>query len=119
MDLREQLQATLGDAYKVERELGSGGMARVFVAEEKALGRRVVGKVLLVETAGELSLDRFRREVAFAAQLQHPHIVPMLTAGETGGLAFYLMPYIQGESLRARLSKAGELPVSEASRILR
>jgi len=119
MDLREQLQATLGDTYRVERELAGGGMARVFVAEEKPLGRRVVAKVLRVEAAGEVSLERFRREVAFAAQLQHPHIVPMLTAGETGGLAFYLMPFIQGETLRSRLSRAGELPVSEASRILR
>jgi serine/threonine-protein kinase len=119
MDLRDQLQTTLGDAYRLERELVGGGMSRVFLAEEKALGRRVVVKVLPLETAGQLSLERFRREVAIAAQLQHPHIVPLLTAGETGGLAFYTMPFIQGESLRARLSKVGELPVSEASRVLR
>jgi serine/threonine-protein kinase len=119
MDLREQLQISLGDAYKIERELVGGGMSRVFVAEEKALGRRVVVKVLHLEAAGQVSLERFRREVAFVAQLQHPHIVPLLTAGETGGLAFFTMPYIQGESLRARLSKSGELPVNEAVRILR
>lgn len=119
MDLREQLQVTLGDAYRVERELPGGGMSRVFVAEEKALGRRLVVKVLPLETAGQLSLERFRREIAFVAQLQHPHIVPLIAAGETGGLAFFTMPFIQGESLRARLSKSGELPVNEATRMLR
>ena len=119
MDLRETLQSTLGDAYKIERELAGGGMSRVFIAEEKALGRRVVVKVLPLEAAGQLSLERFRREIAFVAQLQHPHIVPLLTAGETGGLAYFTMPFIQGETLRARLSKSGELPVNEATRILR
>lgn len=119
MDLRDELQSTLGDGYKLERELVGGGMSRVFVAEEKAFGRRVVVKVLPLATAGQLSLERFRREIAFVAQLQHPHIVPLLTAGETAGLAFFTMPFIQGESLRARLSKSGEFPVIEATRVLR
>ncbi len=85
-DLREQLQASLGEAYQLERELGGGGMSRVFVAVETALGRRVVVKVLTPELAAGVSVDRFRREILFAAQLQHPHIVPLLAAGDAGGL---------------------------------
>ncbi len=118
-DLRDQLQRTLGDAYVIERELGGGGMSRVFVARERALDRTVVIKVLPDELAGQLSLERFKREIAVAARLQHAHIVPLLTAGETGGLPYFTMPFVEGESLRARLSKGGELPVAEAVRILR
>jgi len=77
-NLFEQLQATLGETYRLERELGGGGMSRVFLAQEVALGRRVVVKVLLPELAAGVSVDRFRREIQFAAQLQHPHIVPLL-----------------------------------------
>ena len=78
-DLRDQLQATLGGSYTIERELGGGGMARVFVAEETALRRTVVIKVLPPETAAQLSLERFKREIMLAARLQHPHIVPLLS----------------------------------------
>jgi serine/threonine-protein kinase len=119
MDLRSQLQQSLGSAYTLEHELGGGGMSRVFLARETALGRSVVVKVLPDEMAGQLSMDRFRREIALAAQLQHPHIVPLLTAGETDGLPYFTMPFVRGESLRARLVKQGELPVNEAVRILR
>jgi serine/threonine protein kinase len=119
VDLREQLQATLGDRYVLEQELGGGGMSRVFLAHEAELGRKVVVKVLPQEMAGAVSVDRFRREIQLAAQLQHPHIVPLLTAGETNGLPFFTMPYVRGESLRARLAKGGELPISESVRILR
>jgi serine/threonine protein kinase len=118
-ELREQLQSTLGDSYRLENELGGGGMSRVFVAEEASLGRKVVVKVLPPEMAAAVSLDRFRREIQLAARLQHPHIVPLLSAGETNGLPYFTMPYVKGESLRARLAKGGELPVSEAVRILR
>jgi serine/threonine-protein kinase len=118
-DLRDQLQATLGDRYVLEQELGGGGMSRVFLAHEASLGRKVVVKVLPQELAGAVSVDRFRREIQLAAQLQHPHIVPLLSAGETEGLPFFTMPYVRGESLRARLSKGGELPISESIRILR
>jgi eukaryotic-like serine/threonine-protein kinase len=118
-DLRDQLQASLGDAYVLERELGGGGMSRVFVATEQALGREVVIKVLSPELTQSLNVDRFRREIQLAARLQHPHIVPLLTAGETDGVPFFTMPYIQGESLRTRLVRDGELPVTEAVRILR
>jgi len=119
MDLRDQLQASLGDAYALERELPAGGMSRVFVAVETALHRRIVVKVMPADTAAQVSIDRFKREIAFAARLQHPHIVPLLTAGESAGLPYFTMPFVDGESLRARLERAGELPVSEAVRILR
>jgi len=118
-DLREQLQQTLGSSYTLEQELGGGGMSRVFVATEAALGRKVVVKVLPPEMAAAVNIDRFRREIQLAAQLQHPHIVPLLSAGDTNGLPYFTMPYVRGESLRARLSRSGELPVSEAMRILR
>ena len=117
--LREQLERALGDAYTLERELGGGGMSRVFVALERSLGRQVVVKVLPEEMAGQVSVDRFRREISLAAQLQHPHIVPLLTAGDAEGLPYFTMPYVKGESLRARIAQGGELPVSEAMRVLR
>jgi eukaryotic-like serine/threonine-protein kinase len=118
-DVRSALQEALGSAYAIERELTGGGMSRVFLAAETALGRQVVVKVLPSEMAGQVSADRFRREIALVARLQHPHIVPLLTAGEVGDLPYFTMPFIRGESLRARLAKEGELPVSEAVRILR
>ena len=117
-ELRDRLQATLGQAHTLERELGGGGMSRVFVAHEHALGRRVVVKVLPPELAAGVNVERFKREIAFAAQLQHPHIVPVLSAGETDGLPYYVMPLVDGESLRARLARTGPLPIVEAVHIL-
>ncbi len=120
VDLRDRLQTALGDAYRVERELGGGGMSRVFAADEVRLGRSVVVKVLPPEMAAGVNAERFEREIQLAAKLQHPHIVPLLTAGSAGGdLLFYIMPRIEGESLRARLSREHALPVGEAVRILR
>jgi TolB-like protein len=118
-DLRDQLQATLGDNYTLERELGGGGMSRVFVALDKTLNRRVVAKVLPREMAASVSVERFKREIALAARLQHPHIVPLLSAGDTDGLPYFMMPFVEGESLRARLARGGELPVHEGLRVLR
>jgi tetratricopeptide (TPR) repeat protein len=118
-ELADRLQAALGQAYTIERELGGGGMSRVFVAIETALGRRVVIKVLPPELAAGLSVDRFRREIQLAASLQHPHIVPLLAAGASEGLLYYTMPLVEGESLRTRIARAGELPVGESIRILR
>ncbi len=94
-------------------------MSRVFVAHETALGRKVVIKVLLPELAAGVSVDRFRREIQLAAQLQHPHIVPLLSAGEFEGLPYFIMPFVSGESLRARMMRSGELPIPESVRILR
>jgi serine/threonine-protein kinase len=118
-ELRDQLQGTLGTAYALERELGGGGMSRVFVATETALGRPVVVKVLSPDLAGDVNIDRFRREVRLAATLQHPHIVPLLAAGETAGVPYYTMPFVEGESLRERLRATGALPLGEALGILR
>src|SRR5689334_24416766 len=100
MDLRDQLQSTLGDAYTVERELVGGGMSHVFVATERALGRQIVIKTLPLDAGTSVSVERFKREIQVAARLQHPHIVPVLSAGESSGLPFYTMPYVKGESLR-------------------
>ena len=118
-DLLARLQGALGGAYRLERELGGGGMSRVFVAEETALGRKVVLKVLPPELGAGLSVDRFRREIQLAASLHHPNIVPLLTAGEADGLLYYTMPLIDGDSLRTRLAREGELPVGEVVRLLR
>jgi len=113
------LRDALGASYTIERELGGGGMSRVFAAIDTALARRVVIKVLPPERAGAVSAERFKREVQLAARLQHPHIVPLLAAGEVDGIPFYTMPMIEGESLRARIAREHELPVSGVMRILR
>jgi serine/threonine-protein kinase len=118
-DLQSQLQQVLGDAYRIDRELGGAGMSRVFVATETDLDRQVVIKVLPPELAAGINTDRFRREIQLAARLQHPHIVPLLAAGAKGSLLYYTMPLITGENLRTRLTKRGELPVQEATKILR
>ena len=118
-DLRDRLQATLGSAYTLEHELGGGGMSRVFAATETALGRKVVVKVLPPELAEGVSVERFKREIQLAARLQHPHIVPVLSAGEMSGLPYYMMPLVNGDSLRSRLSSGKSLPVSEVVSILR
>src|SRR5260370_20651030 len=119
MALRDQLQATLGPAYTLERELGGGGMSRVFVADEVQLGRRVVVKVLLPDLAAGVSGERFAREIKVAAQFQHPNIVPVLTAGDSNGLPYYTMPFVDGLSLRARLAREEPLVVAEPISILR
>jgi tetratricopeptide (TPR) repeat protein/tRNA A-37 threonylcarbamoyl transferase component Bud32 len=118
-DLRDRLQSHLGGAYTLERELGGGGMSRVFVGVEEALGRRVVVKVLPPELAAGVNLERFRREIQLAAQLQHPHVVPVHAAGMADGLPYFTMPLVDGESLRTRLKRDGQLPVAEVVRILR
>jgi len=118
-ELTERLQAAVGGTYRIERELGGGGMSRVFLAEEPALGRRVVIKVLPPEMSAGVNRDRFQREIQLAARLQHPHIVQLLAAGAQDDLLWYVMPYIEGESLRVRLARENELPVKEVVRILR
>ena len=118
-DLRDQLQASLGTAYDVKRELTAGGMSRVFLAEEVALGRLVVIKVLSPALSAELSHERFRREIRVAASLQHPHIVPLLAAGETNGLPYFTMPFVDGQSLRDALTAGEGLPVAAALQLLR
>lgn len=119
MDLGEQLQQSLGDAYKVERELGDIGMSRVFVAEDMTLDRKLVIKVLPPEVAAAVSLDRFKKEIDGAAKLQHPNIVPVLSSGAIEGLPYYTMPLVEGQSLQARIAKYGALPIRDVVRILR
>jgi len=118
-DLRAQLQSAVGATYTLERELGGGGMSRVFLATELALDRPVVLKLLPPELASAVSTDRFRQEIRLAARLQHPHIVPLLSAGEADGLLYYTMPFVEGESLRVGLTRQGEFAVREAVGILR
>ena len=118
-DLRDHVQTTLGSGYTVQRELPGGGMARVFLAHDAALNRDVVIKVLAPERAASLSAERFTREIRLAAALQEPHIVPVLNAGLTDdGLPFYTMPFVPGDSLRARIA-AGPVPLAESVEILR
>ena len=117
-DLRDQLQRALGAAYTLENELGGGGMSRVFVARENALDREVVVKVLPTDVAG-VSVERFKREIMTAARLQHPHIVPLLNAGEMDGVPYFTMPYVKGEGLRQKLRAEGRLPTAEAVRLMR
>ncbi|HEX7979767.1 MAG TPA: protein kinase [Gemmatimonadaceae bacterium] len=119
MTLRDQLQDSLGTSYTITRELGGGGMSRVFVAREEALRRNVVVKVLPPELLAGVNAERFDREIELAAGLQHPHIVPVLTAGQMNGVPYYTMPFVDGESLRGRLTTAGALPMTEAIGILR
>ena len=113
-ELLDRLQSVLGVSYTFERELGGGAMARVFLAEESALERRVVVKVLPPELAVGVDAARFRREIQVAASLTHPHIVPLLSAGEADGLPYYTMPFLEGESLRNRLTREGRLPIVDA-----
>jgi serine/threonine-protein kinase len=118
-DLRDTLDSEISGTYTIERELGGGGMSRVFVAIEKLLDRRVVIKVLPEEVAAGISADRFRREIQVVAKFQHPHIVPVLSAGEVLGRPYFTMPFVEGESLRARLDRTGDLHLPDAVRILR
>jgi serine/threonine-protein kinase len=115
----ERLNAAVGRDYSIEREIGSGGMSRVFIASELRLNRKVVIKTLPQAVPQEVSVERFRREIQVAARLQNPHIVPLLTTGAADGFLYYVMPYVDGETLRARLGRMRALPVSEAIAIWR
>src|SRR5690606_34321035 len=115
---QDRLQSALGEGYSIERELTGAGMSRVFVATERALGRKVVLKVLPPELSGGVNIERFRREIQMAAQLQHPHIVPMLTASSDKELLWFTMPFIEGSSLRTVMERAERLPPRDVVRIL-
>jgi serine/threonine protein kinase len=109
----------LAPLYEVERELGQGGMATVYLAIERKHDRRVAVKVLRPEIAAILGPDRFLREIHIAARLSHPHIVPLLASGQAGSILYYVMPFIEGESLRARLDRERQLPIDTTLRITR
>ena len=117
--ISERLLAALGGSYTIERELTGGGMALVFVGEDHDLERKVVIKVLPPELAATVSAERFRREILTVARLQHPHIVPILKAGEIDGLPYFVMPYVDGESLDIRLNRTGPLGVRETMAIMK
>ena len=112
------LTTAVADRYTIERELGQGGMATVYLARDLRHERLVALKVLRPELAASLGSERFLREIKLAAQLQHPHILPLHDSGEAAGFLYYVMPYVEGESLRARLARHGELPVHDALKIL-
>ena len=114
MDLLEHLQSALGERYRIERELGRGGMATVYLAEDLKHGRRVALKVLRPELSPALGAERFQREIETASRLQHPHILTLHDSGEAAGLLYYAMPYVEGESLRARLTREVQLDAATA-----
>src|SRR5260221_5802 len=115
----EGLISALVDRYRVERELGAGGMATVYLAHDVRHDRKVALKVLRPELAAILGGERFLKEIRTTANLQHPHILSLFDSGEADGLVFYVMPYVEGESLRDRLQREHQLPVDEAIRITR
>ena len=117
--IADRLTAALGDRYRIERELGAGGMATVYLAQDLKHDRQVAVKVLREELSASLGKERFLREIKVAAALQHPHILPLYDSGAADGLLFYVMPYVDGLSLRDKLVKEGELPIGDAMRILR
>ena len=118
-DLRSRLQPALADRYGIEREVGRGGMATVFLAHDLKHDRQVALKVLHPELAASLGPERFLREIQVAARLNHPHIVPLHDSGQAGDLLYYVMPYVDGESLRQRLIRDKQLPVDDALDIAR
>src|SRR5947208_489738 len=114
LDVLDSLRESLAPRYDVEREIGAGGMARVFLAVEQHPHRRVAIKVLDPEVSTRLLRERFIREVDLSSNLSHPHIVPIFSAGEVDGLFYYVMPYVEGESLRHRLLRAPQPPLDPA-----
>jgi eukaryotic-like serine/threonine-protein kinase len=115
----ERLRASLADRYGLVRELGHGGMAKVYLAQDLKHGRPVALKVLKSELAHALGPERFLREIRLTAQLDHPHILPLLDSGDAGEFLYYVMPYVDGESLRERLTREKQLPLEDAFRIAR
>jgi serine/threonine-protein kinase len=116
-ELLERLRAALADSYYIETELGRGGTATVFLAQDLKHHRPVAIKLLDPELAAVIGSDRFVREIEISGRLQHPHILPMLASGAVNGLLYYVMPYVEGESLRSRLEREHQLPVDDALRL--
>jgi hypothetical protein len=117
MDPLTQLQTSLAERYRVERQIGVGGMATVYLARDLRHDRNVALKLLKPELGAVLGVERFLSEIRVTANLQHPHLLPLFDSGEADGLLFYVMPYVEGESLRGRLDREKQLPVNEAIRI--
>ena len=112
-----RLTESLSGRYRIEREIGAGGMATVYLAEDLKHKRKVALKVLKPELGAVLGVERFLSEIQVTANLQHPNLLPLFDSGEANGLLFYVMPFVEGESLRARLDREKQLPVDEAVRI--
>src|SRR5436189_3066274 len=116
-ELLARLRGALADRYAIDRELGHGGTATVYLAQDLKHGRAVAVKVLRPELAAALGAERFLREIEIAARLQHPHILPLYDSGSAAGFLYYVMPYVEGESLRDRLAREKQLPQEDALRI--
>ncbi|MCH7876065.1 MAG: protein kinase, partial [Gemmatimonadetes bacterium] len=116
-DVLDRLKAALAERYRVDREIGAGGMATVYLAEDIKHHRQVAIKVLRPELAAVMGAERFLREIEIAARLQHPHILPLYDSGEADGLLYYVMPFVEGESLRQRLDREKQLPIEDALKI--
>ena len=113
-----RLATALADRYRIERELGAGGMATVYLAEDLKHQRKVALKVLRPELAAVLGAERFLAEIKVTANLQHPNLLPLFDSGEANGFLYYVMPYVEGETLRARLERERELPVDDVVRLV-
>ncbi|MGH2634505.1 MAG: protein kinase domain-containing protein, partial [Tepidiformaceae bacterium] len=111
------LATSLADRYRIERELGAGGMATVYLAEDLKHHRKVAMKVLHAELSAILGPERFLKEIELTANLQHPHRLPLFDSGSADGLLFYVMPFVEGETLRGRLERDKQLPIADAVRI--
>src|SRR5215207_11464954 len=118
-DLGQLLADALAGRYRIERELGQGGIAIVYVAEDLLHHRKVAIKVLRTDAGTELGGERFLREIEIASALRHPHIIPLYDSGESDGRLFYVMPLVEGESLRARIDRERQLPIDDALRYAR
>ncbi len=118
-EIPSRLTTALADRYRIERELGQGGMAIVYLAEDVKHSRKVAVKVLRPELAAALGNERFLREIQIAARLHHPHVLALYDSGEAGGFLFYVMPHVEGESLRDRLERDMQLPIDDALLIAR
>src|SRR5687767_1345743 len=114
-----RLSAALTDRYRIERELGQGGMATVYLAQDLRHDRKVALKVLRPDLAAVIGAERFLQEIRTTANLQHPHILPLHDSGQVDGTVFYVMPFVEGESLRDRLTRDKQLPVEDSVRITR
>ncbi len=117
MDTPSRLEAALSDRYRLEGELGQGGMATVYLAEDLKHARKVAIKVLHPELSAVIGGERFLAEIKVTASLQHPHILGLIDSGDADGLLYYVMPFVAGESLRARLTREKQLPIDDAVRL--
>src|SRR5512147_360291 len=116
-DPMARLGTSLADRYRIERELGAGGMATVYLAQDFKHDRKVAVKVLRPELAAVIGAERFLSEIKTTANLQHPHILPLFDSGEADGFLFYVMPLMEGETVRDRITREKQLPIPDAVRI--